>query len=113
MRRNDQGLWLLLGVLVVLIFAGAGLRGAPWYGPHPFGGWLWGTGWLFGPVLWAGLIGLAILLWQRDRAATQADPQRARSAALEHLAWRFAAGELTREQYEEMRRVLEPEHAAS
>jgi uncharacterized membrane protein len=115
MRRDDQGLWLwlVLGVLVLLTFAGAGLRGVPWYGPHPFGGWLWGTGWLFAPVLWAGLIGLVILLCQRDRAPTHADPQRARPAALEYLAWRFAAGELTREQYDEMRRMLESEHAST
>jgi uncharacterized membrane protein len=109
MRRADQGLWLVLGVLVLLVFAGP--RGAPSYGPHPFGGWLWGTGGLFAPALWAGLIGLVILLWQRDRAATHADAQRARSAALEHLAWRFAAGEITREQYDQLRRVLDPEHS--
>ena len=54
----------MLGALALLIVAAVGLRGAPWYGPHAFGGWMWGTGWLLGPVLWAGLIGLAILLVQ-------------------------------------------------
>jgi uncharacterized membrane protein len=113
MRRNDRVFWLVLGALALLILAGAGLRGVPWYGPHPFDGWPWGTGWLFGPVLWAGLIGLLILLWQRDGAPTHADPERARSAALEHLEWRYAAGEITRQQYEEMRGVLEQGHAPS
>jgi uncharacterized membrane protein len=110
MRRIDRWLWLLLGVLVLVILARVGPHGTPWYGPHLFGGWLWGTGWLFGPVLWAGLIGLVLLLWRRDQAPTQADLQRARSAALEHLSWRFATGELSREQYDELRRTLEPEH---
>jgi uncharacterized membrane protein len=110
MQRNYGMLWLGLGAVAVVIIIGTGLPGGFSYGVHPLGGWMWGAGWLFGPLLWVGIIGLGILLWQRDRAPINANPRRTRSAAVEHLEWRYAAGQISREQYDEMRAVLEPEH---
>ena len=70
-------LWLVLGVVVLIILARTGLLGAFWYGPHPLGGWMWaGAGSLFGPPLWVGLIGLLIILWRRDQAPVDEDPER-------------------------------------
>jgi putative membrane protein len=58
------------------------------------------------------LLGGALLvawLWQRDRAALAANGPRAdgpRDPSYEILRQRYARGEITREQYEEMRRDL-------
>ena len=110
MQRTYGMLWLVLGAVALILLAGTGLPGGFSSGAHPLGGWTWGADWLFGPLLWVGLIGLGFLLWRRDRAPTNTNPERSRSAAVELLGWRYAAGQITREQYAEMRAVLEAEH---
>jgi len=74
-----------------------------------------GTGWLIGLVL---MIALAVLVvWavtslvrdpgRRDDRATPRDP--ARPTPNEILRERFARGEITEEQFEQMRKVLGPD----
>ena len=118
MRRTDRGLWIALGVLVLIVLAGRALgtgmmmgRGMDgWYGAHPFagGGWMWGLGmglgWLGMLAFWGALIALAVLLFRRYAGpAPDGEPG---ESVREILDRRFAAGEITREQYEEMRQTL-------
>jgi uncharacterized membrane protein len=82
-----------------------GWHGAAWPGPD-YGayGWPWpGLIWL-GVVLlfWAGLI--ALLVWA---VRSSAAPRRAPDTAMEVLRRRLASGEISQEEYEHIRRVLE------
>lgn len=65
-----------------------------------FGGmWL---GW----ALWLSLIAIAIWLAFTLAAARRTTPDRRRDSALEILRERFALGEISREEYEQLRRTL-------
>lgn len=75
-----------------------------------YGGW---AGWLVGAlmmiVFWGGIVWLAVYLfrgWGRspDRAEEHRGPD-----AREILAERFARGEISVEEFDERRRVLEPQ----
>ena len=66
----------------------------------PMGGWGW-MGMTLGWVAVAGVIAFALRAWQRP-----SDPSRGESAPLELLAARFAAGEISEEEYERRRAVL-------
>ncbi len=69
------------------------------YGSSP---WMWGLGGLMMVLFWGGLILLAVWAVKTiggRRAASS-------SSALEVLGTRLAAGEITRDEYEETRRVL-------
>jgi putative membrane protein len=93
------GLPLLGGVLMMGGMMGPGMMGGWWAGNN-----LW---WMLLPLLVWGLIlvGLGLVaIW----AIQQFAPSQARGQhALDILKERYARGELTREQYEQMRRDLE------
>jgi putative membrane protein len=74
--------------------------GGAWSGAYS---WPWpGVIWLLAVVLfWAGLI--ALLVWA---VRSSAGPRRGGDTALEVLRRRLAAGEITEEEYERIRRLL-------
>jgi putative membrane protein len=82
-------------------------------------GWdygIWGLGWMiFGSlmmiVFWGGLIALIVLAVRGLTSSGKRDsgpqgPSRSEPTALEILKIRYARGEITREEYEEMRQTL-------
>jgi len=125
MDRDNRWLVILLAVLVLIVVLGtsfgAGMMGPGmmrpgmmWrYGPPggEVGGntWAWGLamglGWLAMLAFWgAVIVGLVLLI--RWFTGTIARPG-AQESALEILKRRYAAGEITREEYEQMRQVVE------
>jgi putative membrane protein len=121
MERTHRNTWIGLGVAVLLVLVGvSALSGGMWghevvpggyYGRQFAGGpWLWGIG-LFGLFIrlavWGALIALVVSLFRRrsygrfDAAVDRSDP-----SSVEILKRRYAAGEITREQFEEMRQVV-------
>lgn len=74
-----------------------------------WGGWMWGGGmWLGGLgrlIFWGALIVGAVLVVRLLGAVPWRDD---RTSPLDMLKRRYASGEITREQYEQMRRDLEP-----
>lgn len=91
------GLPLVIGGVLALALAPGMMHG--WWGFSPW----WGIGgMLFGLAL---LLALGVLaLWAvREMASTKGEGSR----AMEILKERYARGEITREQYEQMRRDLE------
>jgi putative membrane protein len=117
--RSNRNVWLGLAILALVIFLavpmlGGGMmaRGFATSGVHPFLGtpWLWGLG-LFGVLIrvavWGAVIMLLVALFRRRSASFDSGFSRS-ERSYEILKRRYAAGEITREQFEEMRRVLEP-----
>lgn len=118
MSRNDRGLLILLAVLVAVFLigplVGGGMMGPNmmWgYGPRggvSGSGWLWGLGvglgWLSMLAFWGALIVGVVLLvrWLGVSAGSDREDE-----ALETLRRRYAAGEISHEEYEERRKVLE------
>ena len=126
-ERTNRTAWIGLGVVLLLALAafsafGGGLFGhAPMigYGGRPFvgfGPWFWGIG-LIGLLIrvavWGALIMLGVTLFRRasGRSSTYGYRQDQSSSSLEILKRRYAAGEITREQFDEMRRVVDPSAA--
>lgn len=122
--NRNRTLWIGLGVLALLaLFAwGGGMWGHGFeggYGFRPFGPfgfgvapWFFGIGFLIRVVIWGAILYFIVSLFRR-RAYSMHDHDEVSHAELspvEILNRRYAAGEITREQYDEMRRVLE-EHA--
>lgn len=131
MRGGTRGLLIVLGVLVVIALLGPLLGGWGMMGP----GMMWGAGWprgagwdgrgVIGSLgLWMalgwlsmlafwGAVVLGVVLLVRALAGggrpANGAPPRADDPALEILRRRYAAGEITREQYEQMRADLERE----
>jgi len=77
-----------------------------------WGGWYGGTGtgWPWFGLAWFGLAllfwsGLLLLAWWGIRSFGRARPERA--GALEVLRRRFASGEISQEEYDRTRKVLE------
>jgi putative membrane protein len=127
MASENRGLLVALAVLVLLVLAvpllGGGMMGAGMMGPGMMGGpggqgppwagggWVWGLGMALGMLamlaFWGALI-VGVVLLVRWLAGTTAGPAgRAGDSALDVLRRRYAAGEITREEYEQMRQVLE------
>lgn len=82
------------------------------YGPAPWGwGWMLG-GWLAMLVFWSLVIaGIVILVRTIGHRGTVGQPN-ADDEALAILRRRYAAGEITKEQFEEMKQTLERGRAA-
>lgn len=113
MRR---GLMIFLVALAILVLLAVGVSIAaavqgPAYGMGPYGYYYpWHSGlWLSAMVLWmllfwalviGGIVWLISVLRPREGPAGPEDP-------LETLRRRYARGEISREQYEEMRRDLQ------
>jgi putative membrane protein len=121
-ERTNRNAWIGLGLVLLLALAafsafGGGMMGhAPFegYGGRPFvgaGPWFWGFG-LIGLVIrlaiWGGLIFLGMSLFRRRAWRSGGYMSRSEASPLEILQRRYAAGEISREQFEEMRRVLDP-----
>lgn len=113
MAEATRSVMLLIVVAIVLLVGlpllGGVLMMGGMMGPGMMGGW-WGGGnpwWMLLPLLfWVlVLVGIGLLaVW----AVQQLAPSPARGQhALDILKERYARGELTREQYEQMRRDLE------
>ncbi len=107
---SNRGLWVALGVLVLVVvlapLLGAGMMGWGMMGWPPPRGWTWGLGMALGAVAMLAFWGAVVLAVVLAVRALAGRPQK-EDSALEILRRRFAAGEITREQYEEMRKVLE------
>jgi putative membrane protein len=123
MTTTRRGTFVALGVLALILLlipvVGGGMMGAGMMGPGMMsgygtppstsgpGGWSWGLGmglgWLMMLAFWgAVLLGVALLVGWLGGGRGNSAP----NSALEILRRRFAAGELTPEQFEQMRRTL-------
>jgi len=121
MQRTNRTAWIGLGVVLLLALAafsaiGGGMLGHPpmlGYGGRPFvgfGPWFWGIGLLGLAIrlaIWGVLIMLAVSLFRRASGRSATDEYRREESSVEILRRRYAAGEINREQFEEMRRVLD------
>jgi putative membrane protein len=118
-ERRNWTPWILLGLGLLLAlgtFSTMGGMHAPFgYGGRPFvggGPWLWGFG-VIGVLarlaFWGVIIMLAVRFFvRRGPGRWDSGTYRSEHASLEILKQRYAAGEISREQFEEMRRVLDP-----
>ena len=115
MRGRDVAILVGAIVLVVLLFGllgGGMMMGWGWFGPGMMG---WGGfgmnpfAWIAMLVFWALIIGGFVLLvvWLAREVLPAAAVPMAPSRALDVLKERYARGEITREQYEEMKREIE------
>ena len=110
---DNTGRHLIIALVTLLIVAlaisstmgGMMGQGMMWRG----GGWMWGVGmWLGGLamlVFWSALIVGAILVVRHLGVVPGSE---VRTSPLDILKRRYASGEITREQYEQMRKDLEP-----
>jgi len=123
MERSNRNLWIGLGILAVIVllalptWGGGMMLGGPGaFAARPFlGAWGFWTAGLIVRLLFFGLIAFLILRLFRGRGfgyrgyrGYDHDDYLSVPPA-EILRRRYAAGEISREQYEEMRRTLEPE----
>lgn len=119
MDNANRGVLIVLGILVMVVLAvpvlGGGMMGPGMMwggGPAAAGGWTWGLGmglgWLMMLAFWGALIVgvVALVRWLGGTADRSRSPAAAESA-LDILKRRYAAGELTAEQYQQMKEVLE------
>ncbi len=115
---------VLVVVLVVLLLGGAGMMGFGMMGPGMMGGYggmggmmggFGAQGFAFNPlgailslVFWALIIAGIVLLvvWLVRNAGRTGLSAPSSDPALETLKTRYARGEITKEQFEEMRRTL-------
>jgi putative membrane protein len=114
MRGRDVAITIGAVVLIILLLGllGGGMMGWGMMGP---GGMGWGGfgfspfGWIVMLVFWALIIGgiALLLIWLFGQYGPAAPAPTAPSRAIDILKERYARGEITREQYEEMRRHIE------
>jgi len=108
-RNLLVALLLLLIVALALSSTMGGMMG-PGMMMGRGGGWMWGVGmWVGGLVMlvfWGALILVAVLV-VRHLAGGFAEHD-SRMSPLDILKRRYASGEITRDQYEQMRKDLEP-----
>jgi len=123
MERSNRNLWIGIGILAVVVLLalpawGGMMFGGPGaYAGRPFvGAWGFWTAGLLVRLLFFGLLGFLILRLFRGRGFGYRGYDRDDYLSVppaEILRRRYAAGEITREQYEEMRRTLEVEPSTS
>ena len=121
MDRSTRILLLALGgvVVVVLLFSalagllmGPAMTGQGVFGPDMMRGhaWMWGLGMGFGGLsmvfFWAVLL-IGLVLLARSVGVSAGFGRHTASTPLEVLKHRYAAGQITREQFEQMRKDLE------
>lgn len=119
MRGRDIALAGGVVILVVLLFGllGGGMMGYGWGGP--WGGWMgagmmggYGFGWgILMLVFWALIIGgivlLVLRLLSQNPPATASGEPGAGNKALDILRERYARGDITKEQLEQMHKDLD------
>lgn len=116
MDTTTRKILVVLGILLIVALALSstmgGMMGTRLMGPGATGvGWMWGAGmWLGGLamlIFWGALIVGAVLvvrlLGGQANGSTPASPV----TPLDILKRRYASGEITREQYEQMRKDLD------
>jgi putative membrane protein len=122
MRSENRALLIILGVLILLVLLmpmlgigmmGPGMMGGFGWPGGQSGGWSWtwglamGLGMLAMLAFWGAIIvGIALLVRSAVGAGGRQD-SRTEESALEILKRRYAAGEITREEYVQMRLELE------
>src|SRR5829696_138922 len=117
---NHRGLLIVLGVLVVIFLLGpllgGGMMGQGMMWSHDPQGILGVSGWTWGLMMALGLLSmfafwgaiiLGIVLLVRWLTGTNAGPHGVEDPAFETLRRRYAAGEISHEEYERMRKALE------
>jgi putative membrane protein len=121
MKTNHRGLWIVLGVLVLVVLLSAllgggvmgpgmmwgyGLPGTRFHG----NGWLWGLGmglgWLVMLAFWGALLvgGILLIRWLIDQSHARSGHGSDDPLAI--LRRRYAAGEIDQATYERMMRDL-------
>lgn len=74
-------------------------------GGDGWGGWIWGA--LMMVVFWGGLLALVVFLVRGFGRPSRGEETRRGPDAKEILAERFARGEISEEEFEQRKRVLE------
>jgi putative membrane protein len=106
---------VLIVVLVLLLLGGAGMMGFGMMGPGMMGGYggmMGGFGynpirWILSLAFWALIIGGVVWLVVWLARSAGGTPSAARpDSAIEILKARYARGEITKEQFDEMKRAL-------
>ena len=116
--HRNRNLWIGIGILAVLVFFALPAFGAArfdgyGYGFHPYGfgfgaaPFFFGIGMLFRFILFGGIVFFIVRLFQRRAYHLNDEPTSYELQPMEILRRRYAAGEITREQYDEMRHTLE------
>lgn len=110
---QQRNTWILVGVVVLVVLVLGILVGSMMMGPGMMGWGGYGWGWwgilmgiamlLFWVLVIGGIAWLVISLLRQGQPAVSTGGGR----ALDILQERYAKGEITREQYEQMRRDLE------
>ena len=114
MDETTRRLLIAVGVVLVLALGlstlTGGMMGAHMsgFGPVQGQGWMWGLGMGFGGLVmllfWGALlVGIVLLV----RALGGTEPVRRGETPLDVLKRRYAAGEITREQFEQARQDIE------
>ena len=114
MAGTKRSLVVAVGVLLVIALGLSALTGSMMGpgmmdpGAMPGGGWMWGLGMGLGGltmlIFWGALI-VGIVLFARFLGAK--DVTSSERTSLDVVKRRYAAGEITREQYEEIRKTLD------
>jgi putative membrane protein len=114
-RKIVVALGILLIITLALSSTMGGMMGPGMMGPGftgRWGGWMWGAGmWLGGLVMlifWGALIVGGVLVVRLLGGLPGGDERSASPSPLDILRRRYASGDITREQYEQMRKDLEP-----
>ena len=125
MAQQNRSWWVILAVLVLVVLLvpllgggmmgwgmlGPGMMGWPGAATPGAGGWAWGLamglGWLAMLAFWGAILVGIVLVVRALARSSGASSGGHEESALAILKRRYAAGELTREQFDEMRRVLE------
>lgn len=126
MVQSHRGLLIILGALILFVLLGSSIGGMMgWggmgpgmmggYGPRDVapgpGGWAggltMGLGWLVMLAFWAALIVGVVLLARWLSSATAGAMGPTRESHLDILKRRYAAGEITQEEYARIRQELE------
>ena len=110
---RSRNLWIVGIIAALMIFSALPLFG---FGARMPGMMMWGWGFggfgfLIRMLFWVALVGLIFGVFRRRRRDDDyyygGYPPPRSDSSLEILRRRYAAGEITREQYEEMRQTLE------
>ncbi len=110
MDDTTRKLLIAVGVLLLvglgLSTLTGGMMGAHMYGPGEARdrGWMWGMGMGLAMLLFWGAVIVGIVLLVRSTGDARPSSQ---GTPLDVLKRRYAAGEITREQYEQIRRDIE------
>lgn len=99
--EKDKNILLLIFIAVVVVVFILGSFGMGGYGMMGFG---MGFGWIFMVLFWGALIWLVVTLVNQSQSHTNRG--RKDESATEILKKRYAKGEITKKEYEEMRKEL-------